>query len=63
MRDVRERQQRLQTIGLELSYPKLKCYIAEEHQSDMYHQARLAAGINEGTITTKNGDTLYGLKA
>ena len=37
---VKLHEERLQTIELELSYPKMKCYIAEEYCSDAYHHAR-----------------------
>jgi len=33
-------EERLKLIGLELSYPNMKCFIAEEHRNETYHQAR-----------------------
>jgi len=56
-------EERLKLIGLELSYPKMKCFIAEKHRNETYHQAREASGIAEGIIKIENGDIFYGVKA
>ena len=59
--EVKLHEARLRTIGLELSYPKMKCYIADEHHNDAYYQERTSSGIDEGTIKDENGNTLYSL--
>ena len=61
--EVKLQEERLKLIGLELSYPKMKCFIAEEHRNETYHQAREATGIAEGIIENENGDTFHGVKA
>jgi len=56
-------EERLKSIGLELSYPKMKCFIAGEHRNEAYHQAREATGIAAGAIEDENGDIFYVVKA
>jgi len=61
--EVKLHEERLKLIGLELSYPKMKCFIAEEHRNKTYHQAREATGIAEEIIESESGDISYGVKA
>jgi len=61
--EVKFHEEQLKLIGLEMSYPKMKCFIAEEHRNETYHQASEATGIAEGIIENENGDTFYGVKA
>jgi len=55
-REVKLHEERLKLIGLELSYLKMKCFIAEDHRNKTYHQARETTGIAEGTIEDENGE-------
>ena len=60
---VKLHEERLASIGLNLNYSKMKCYIKESKKSEMYHELREAANIPEGFIEGEDGTRLSGLRA
>ena len=60
---VKLHEERLASIGLNLNYSKMKCYIKESKKSEMHHELREAANIPKEFIEGENGTTLFGLRA
>jgi len=60
--EVKLHEERLASIGLNLNYSKMKCYIKESKKSEIYHELREAAYIPEGFTEGEDGTMLFDLR-
>ena len=61
--EVKLHEERLASIGLKLNCSKMKCYIKESKEFEIYHELREAANIPEGFTEGEDGTTLFGRRA